>query len=79
MTTSEQRWVHPAENEDPRDLDDTQAHAERVEHRQTTHDQPVERSQGLSSDRPGLDPSDREREIDGVDATYPSEAADSTD
>ncbi len=60
MTSSEDRWVHPAEGEDPRDLDDATRHAESVEGRQTSHDQDAEREQGLSSDKPGVDVSGRE-------------------
>ncbi len=68
-TSSEDRWVYPAEGADPRDQDDADAHAESVQERQVTRDQPVERDQGLSSDRPGVDPSDREREAGGTDPT----------
>lgn len=60
MTSSEDRWVYPPEGEDPRDLDDAGRHAGRVEGRQTTHDQEAERAQGLSSDKPGVDLSERE-------------------
>ena len=69
MTSSEDRWVYPAEGEDPRDLDDAEAHAAGVADRQTTRDQDAERTQGLSSDKPGVDPSDRERESGGTDPT----------
>jgi hypothetical protein len=60
MTSSEDRWVYPAEGEDPRDLDDATRHAESVEGRQTSNDQDAERAQGLSSDKPGVDVSERE-------------------
>jgi hypothetical protein len=65
--TSDDRWVRPAEGEDPRDGDvDRIAEGEapdRNADRQVSHDQDVERDQGLSADQPGIDPSDREREI----------------
>ena len=60
MTSSEDRWVYPAEGEDPRDLDDATRHAESVEGRQTSNDQDAVREQGLSSDKPGVDVSERE-------------------
>lgn len=67
MTSSEDRWVYPPEGEDPRDIDreqtDADTVADRDADRQVSHDQDVERDQGLSSDQPGVDPSDREREI----------------
>jgi hypothetical protein len=69
MTSSEDRWLHPADGADPRDLDDPDVHAERVADRQTTRDQDAERTQGLSSDKPGVDPSDREREVGGTEHT----------
>ena len=69
MTSSEDRWVYPADGEDPREADraqqDGEAMAEREATRQVSHDQDVERDQGLSADRPGVDPSDRERDGDG--------------
>ncbi len=63
MTSSEDRWVYPADGADPRDLDRARAEADapdRDAERQVTHDQEVERDQGLSSDRPGVDVSERE-------------------
>jgi hypothetical protein len=64
MTSSEDRWVYPAEGEDPRDLDDAGRHADSVEGRQVSHDQEPEREQGLSSDKPGVDVSEREAAAD---------------
>lgn len=64
MTSSEDRWVYPPEGEDPRDLDDATRHAESVEGRQVTRDQDVERDQGLSSDKPGVDVSEREVDVE---------------
>ncbi len=71
MTSSEDRWVYPADGEDPRDLDDATRHAESVEGRQTSHEQDAQREQGLSSDRPGVDVSEREVAAEAV----PAEAA----
>ena len=69
MTSSEDRWVYPAEGADPRDADQAQQDAEAMAQRESTrtvsHDQAVERDQGLSSDQPGVDPSDRERDGEG--------------
>jgi hypothetical protein len=67
--TSQDRWVHPADGDDPREIDrentDAEAMAERERTRHVTHDQEVERAQGLSADKPGIDPSDRERDGEG--------------
>lgn len=64
MTSSEDRWVYPAEGVDPREIDretsDADAMAEREATRAVTHDQEPVRNQGLSSDRPGVDVSERE-------------------
>jgi hypothetical protein len=69
MTTSDDRWVHPADGEDPRAIDrentDAEAMAEREKTRTVTRDQEVERDHGLSSDKPGVDPSDRDRDGEG--------------
>ena len=69
MTSSEDRWVYPADGEDPREADreqqDGDAMAEREATRPVSHEQDVERDQGLSADRPGVDPSDRDRDRDG--------------
>ncbi len=65
MTSSEDRWVYPADGEDPRAIDREQTTddlPDRDAERQVSHDQEVERAQGLTSDQPGVDPSDRERE-----------------
>jgi hypothetical protein len=69
MTRSDGRWVYPAEGEDPREIDREATDAETVQAkqsgRQVTHDQEPERAQGLSSDRPGVDVSERES-VEGV-------------
>jgi hypothetical protein len=69
MTSSEDRWVNPADGEDPREADraqqDGEAMAEREATRQVSHDQDVEREQDLSADRPGADPSNRDRDDQG--------------
>jgi hypothetical protein len=65
MTSSEDRYVKPAEGADPREIDreltDADAVARREAERQVTHPQPREREQGTSADSPGFDPADRER------------------
>lgn len=67
MTTSQDRWVYPADGEDPRDIDRENTDAATTAHREATrnvsHDQEVESAQGLSSDKPGVNPSDRD--VDG--------------
>ena len=69
MTRSDDRWVYPAEGEDPREIDREATDAATVQakqnRRQVTHDQEPERHQGLSSDRPGVDVSERES-VDAV-------------
>jgi hypothetical protein len=61
MTSSQDRWVHPADGDDPRDIDretsDAEAMADREATRQVSHDQDVEGASGLTSDKPGIDPS----------------------
>lgn len=73
MTSSEDRWVYPAEGDDPRDIDrettDAEAMVVREATRHVTHDQDVERDQGLSSDKPGVDPSDRDHADEGLPTT----------
>ena len=74
--TSEDRWTHPAQGETPTDTDRERADAEEVERlareRAVTHPQEQEGAQGLSSDSPGVDPSDRER--DGGQPTFEDRA-----
>lgn len=69
MTSSEDRWTYPAEGEDPRDAEpaqqDAEATAEREATRHVTHEQDADGEQGLSSDRPGVDPSDRHHTAEG--------------
>jgi hypothetical protein len=59
MTTSDDRYTHPPDGEDPRRYDDLEAHAADAAGRQTSHDQQPDRQQGLSSDKQGRDPSGR--------------------
>lgn len=63
---SEDRWTYPSEDDDSRDIDremaDPEAVARKQAGRHVTHAQPRERAQGLSTDAPGIDPSDRESE-----------------
>jgi hypothetical protein len=74
MTSSEDRYVKPAEGADPRDIDreftDANVVARREAGRAVTHPQPRERLQGTSADSPGFDPSDRER---AAEAAAPGE------
>jgi len=69
MTSSQDRWVYPADGDDPRDIDrettDGEAMADRDATRQVSHDQDVEGASGLSSDKPGIDPSNRHHPDEG--------------
>jgi hypothetical protein len=84
MTNSDDRYVHPAEGEDPREIDREATDAATVQAkqrgRQVTHDQEPERAQGLSSDRPGVDVSERESvegvRTDSMSATDPDAVGD---
>jgi hypothetical protein len=84
MTRSDERWVYPAEGEDPREIDREATDAATVQARQSgrqvTHDQKPERRQGLSSDRPGVDVSERESvdavRTDSTPATDPDSTGD---
>jgi hypothetical protein len=60
MTRSEHRWTYPTEGEDPRAYDNADRLAAEIADRQISHDQGGERTQGLSSDKPGIDLSERE-------------------
>ena len=70
--SSEDRWTYPAEGDTPAEADreqtDPEAVARTQDERAVTHPQHRERAQGLTSDAPGEDPSDRER--DGGQPTY---------
>jgi hypothetical protein len=65
MTSSPDRYVKPAEGEDPRQIDEEFSDADVVARRQAeravSHPQESEREQGLSADAPGVNPSDRDR------------------
>jgi hypothetical protein len=73
MTTSDDRYVKPADGEDPRDIDrefsDADVVARRQAERQVSHPQDREGEQGISSDAPGLDASNRDRieDLNGTD------------
>ena len=67
MTRSEDRWTYPTEGEDPRAYDDADRQAANVADRQISHDQRVERNQGLSSDKPGIDVSSEREAADTID------------
>ncbi len=62
--SSDDRWTYPAEGDTPGDIDRETSDAEVVDDvrrsRPVRHPQPEDREQGLSSDAPGVDPSDRE-------------------
>ena len=62
--SSDDRWTYPAEGDTPGDTDREASDAEKVEDirrsRPVTHPQDEERAHGLSSDAPGVDPSERE-------------------
>jgi hypothetical protein len=68
MTTSGDRYVKPADGEDPRDIDrelmDAEVVARREATRQVSHQQEATGEQGLSTDAKGYDAADR----DTVDA-----------
>jgi hypothetical protein len=68
MTSSEDRYVKPPAGEDPREIDreqtDAELVAERAATRQVSHPQDAEGAQGISSDAPGFDASDRDRAPD---------------
>lgn len=66
MSRSEDRWTYPTEGEDPRDYDDQQRLAADVTNRQISHDQSAERTQGLSSDKPGIDVSSEREAVEHV-------------
>jgi hypothetical protein len=73
MTSSEDRWVYPARGVDPREIDRETTDAEKMAERETTrnvsHDQEPVRSQGLTSDKPGVDVSEREESERGLPTT----------
>jgi|KBSSwiStaDraftv2_1062776.scaffolds.fasta_scaffold5049309_1 hypothetical protein len=64
MTTSGDRYVKPADGEDPRDIDreltDAEVVARREATRQVSHQQEAKGEQGLSSDAKGFDAADRD-------------------
>jgi hypothetical protein len=72
MTSSQDRYVKPAAGEDPRTIDreqtDAELVAERAATRQVSHPQEAEGAQGISSDAPGVDASDRDRVPDASSA-----------
>jgi hypothetical protein len=75
MTTSGDRYVKPADGEDPRDIDreftDAKVVARREATRQVSHQQEPKGEQGLSTDAKGFDAADR----DTVDADQAPAAA----
>jgi hypothetical protein len=83
MTSSEDRYVKPAAGEDPREIDreltDAEFVAGREAGRQVSHQQEAEGAQGISSDAPGVDASDRDRatSADTADSADSAGSADS--
>jgi hypothetical protein len=65
MTSSADRYTKPAAGEDPREIDreltDAEFAARREANRQVTHAQEPVGEQGISSDAPGFDPSNRDQ------------------
>jgi hypothetical protein len=65
MTSSEDRYTKPVAGEDPREIDDELTDpefvAEREATRQVSHPQDAEGQQGISSDAPGFDASNRDQ------------------
>jgi hypothetical protein len=67
---SEDRYTYPTDGgEDPREIDreksDGELVAPRVERPHPEHDQPIEGDQGLTTDKPGIDPSTRQHDDGG--------------
>jgi hypothetical protein len=64
MTTSGDRYIKPADGEDPRDIDremtDADVVARRQAERAVSHPQEQEGRQGTSADAPGVNPADRD-------------------
>ena len=84
MTSSEDRYVKPAAGEDPREIDreltDAEFVAGREAGRQVSHQQEAEGAQGISSDAPGVDASDRDRATSaGSAGSADSDGADGAD
>jgi hypothetical protein len=84
MTSSEDRYVKPAAGEDPREIDreltDAEFVAGREAGRQVSHQQEAEGAQGISSDAPGVDASDRDRAAPaGSAGSSDSDSADGAD
>lgn len=77
MTTSDDRYVKPTAGEDPRDIDRELTEAEfvagREAGRQVSHPQEADGAQGISSDAPGVDASDRDRAASAGSAGSASE------
>jgi hypothetical protein len=69
MTTSGDRYIKPADGEDPRDIDremtDADVVARRQAERAVSHPQETEDQQGTSADAPGFNPADRDTVDDG--------------
>ena len=91
MTSSEDRYVKQPVGEDPREIDreltDAEFVARREAGRQVSHQQEAEGAQGISSDAPGVDASDRDRapsagsagQAGAADSADATDSADSTE
>jgi hypothetical protein len=70
MTSSGDRYIKPADGEDPRDIDreftDADGVARRQAERAVSHPQEPEGEQGTSADAPGINPSDRDSADDAA-------------
>ena len=67
MTRCEDRGPSPTGGVEPRDSDDHTRLAADVANRQISHDQGAERTQGLSSDKPGIDVSSEREAVEHVE------------
>jgi hypothetical protein len=68
MTSSEDRYVKPTEGEDPREIDreftDAELVAKRQAERAVSHPQESEGDQRLTSDAPGVNVAERQKDGD---------------
>jgi hypothetical protein len=68
MTSSEDRYVKPADGEDPREIDreftDAEVVAKRQAERAVRHAQESDGEQGLSTDAPGVNVATRQNDDD---------------
>jgi hypothetical protein len=72
----EDRYTYPTEGEQPQD--DSRIEADPAD-RPVSHDQEPERAQGTSADKPGFDPSDRDRADEAAGRNEEGTAPDADD